>query len=209
MSHGFGGSSIGPKRAFVDFSRILNQNGYSTLRFDQPNSGNSEGDYLNTSYNEWVDTIVYFANKYLNLGYKVSLLGQSMGGAAVVIASSRLGDKIPCLLLWVPGVNEDDFKGKSDEILEENGQKFMGKYWIEVQENNFFKCLEEYTGGIHVVYGEHDKYISQEKRNQVMEAVKGKGQSIKVLKGQDHSPWEFDLCQQVYEEELVLLKKYC
>jgi len=60
-----------------------------------------------------------------------------------------------------------------------------------------------------VVYGEHDKYISQEKRNQVMEAVKGKGQSIKVLKGQDHSPWEFDLCQQVYEEELVLLKKYC
>src|SRR3989337_881522 len=113
MSHGFGGSSIGPKRAFVDFSRILNQNGYSTLRFDQPNSGNSEGDYLNTSYNEWVDTIVYFASKYLNLNYKVALLGQSMGGAAVVIASSRLGDKIPCLLLWVPGVHEDDFKGKS------------------------------------------------------------------------------------------------
>ena len=58
MSHGFRASSIGPARTFVDFARILNKNGYSTLRFDQANSGNSEGDYLDSSYNEWVNTIV-------------------------------------------------------------------------------------------------------------------------------------------------------
>lgn len=67
MSHGFRGSSVGSARTSVDFARILNKNGYSTLRFDQPNSGNSEGDYLDSSYNEWVDTIVYFANKYFDL----------------------------------------------------------------------------------------------------------------------------------------------
>ena len=119
MSHGFRASSIGPARTFVDFQRLLNNSGYSVLRFDQPNSGNSEGDYLETSYNEWVDTIVYFANKYLNQKYKVALLGQSMGGAATVVATSRtkLKNKIPCILLWVPGVNEGDFKGKPDEVF--------------------------------------------------------------------------------------------
>jgi len=75
MSHGFRGSSIGPARTFVDFARILNDNGISTLRFDQPNSGNSEGDYFESSFNEWVDTTTYFAKKYLDLGYKVLLLG--------------------------------------------------------------------------------------------------------------------------------------
>lgn len=125
MSHGFRGSSTGPARTFVDFQRILNKEGYSVLRFDQPNSGNSEGDYLETSYKKWVDTIVYFAKKYLDQGYKVALLGQSMGGAATVVAtnSSELKHKIPCVLLWVPGVNEGDFNGKPEEIFEEAGQK--------------------------------------------------------------------------------------
>ena len=66
MSHGFRASSIGPARTFVDFERILLKEGYSVLRFDQPNSGNSEGNYLKSSFNEWVDTIVYFAKKYLH-----------------------------------------------------------------------------------------------------------------------------------------------
>lgn len=208
MSHGFRGSSTGPARTFVDFSRILNKHGYSTLRFDQPNSGNSEGDYLESSYSQWVETIVYFVHKYLNLGYKVALLGQSMGGAATVIAAAKLKDKIPCILLWVPGVNEGDFNGKPDEIFEEGGQKYKGRFWMETRDANFFKCLNDYKGAIHLVYGENDRYISLELRHKVIDIVKAKGQPTKVLKGQDHSPWEYDLCQEVYKEELELLNKY-
>lgn len=43
MSHGFRGSSDDPARQFVDFQRLLNKEGFSVLRFDQPNSGNSDG----------------------------------------------------------------------------------------------------------------------------------------------------------------------
>lgn len=208
ISHGFRGSSTGSARTFVDFSRILNKNGFSTLRFDQPNSGNSEGDYLDTSYNEWVNTIVYFANKYLNQGYKVALLGQSMGGASTLVAASKLGNKIPCVLLWVPGVNEGDFNGKPEEIFEEAGQKYKGRFWMEAREGNFFKCLSNYNGGIHLVYGEKDRYISQELRDKVINVIKTKNQPFMILKGQDHSPWEYDLCQEVYKEELKFIKKY-
>lgn len=208
MSHGFRGSSVGPARTFVDFQRILNKNGFSVLRFDQSNSGNSEGDYLETSYNEWVDTIVYLAKKYLDQGYQVALLGQSMGGAATVIATSRpeLKDKIPVILLWVPGVNEGDFNGEAEEIFEEGGQKYKGKFWLEAKEADFFKCLDNYKGRIHLVYGENDKYISQELRDKAINAVKAKNEPVVVLKGQDHSPWEFALAQEVYKEELKLLQ---
>lgn len=208
MSHGFRGSSTGPARTFVDFQRLLNREGFSVLRFDQPNSGSSEGDYLETSYIEWVDTIVYFAKKYLDQGFKVGLLGQSMGGAATVVATSRpeLKDKIPVILLWVPGVNDGDFNGKPDEVFEEGGQKYKGKFWMEAREGNFFKCLDEYKGKIHLVYGEKDRFISQDLRNKVIDLVKSKGQKTEILEGQDHSPWEYDLCQEVYKEELKLLK---
>jgi dienelactone hydrolase len=208
MSHGFRGSSIGPARTFVDFQRSLNKEGFSILRFDQFNSGNSEGDYLETSYDQWVDTIVYFAKKHLDQGYKVALLGQSMGAAATVVATSRpeLKDKIPVILLWVPGVNEGDFNGNTEEVFEEGGQKYKGKFWLEVREANFFQCLDDYKGKIHCVYGEQDRYISQELRDKVINTIKEKGQSTTILKGQDHSLWEFDLTQEVYKEELELLK---
>jgi hypothetical protein len=209
MSHGFRSSSVGPARSFVDFERILVENGISALRFDQPNSGNSEGDYIDTSYNEWVDTITYFAKKYLDQGYKVALLGQSMGAAATVVATAKpeLKDKIPCILLWVPGVNEGDFNGEAEEVFEEGGQKFKGKFWLETRQANFFKCLNDYNGGIYLAYGEFDRFIEKELRDKVIDMVKKKGQQAIVLKGQDHSPWEYDLVQRIYKEELDMLQK--
>lgn len=210
MSHGFRGANPGPARQFVDFQRLLDKEGFSVLRFDQPNSGNSDGDYLDVSYKEWVDTTTYFAKKYLDLGYKVALMGQSMGAAVTIVATNReeLKNKIPCILLWVPGVNDGDFKGDMEEIFEEGGQKYKGKFWKEAQQGTTFKCLEEYTGGIHLVYGEMDRFVSQELRDKVIQIVKGKGEPYVILKGQDHSPWEFDLVQEVYKQEIAKLKKY-
>lgn len=208
FSHGFRSSTIGPARTFVDFSRILNKEGISTLRFDQPNCGNSEGDFLDSSFDEWVNTTTYFAKKYLDFGYKVILLGQSMGGATTIATTARedIKNKIPCIILWSPGVNDVDFKGGSEETFEEGGQIYKGKFWMEAQKNKIFKCLEEYQGKIHLVYGENDKFISQELRNKTIQIVKEKGQSFMVLKEQDHSSWEFEKSQEVFKIELELIK---
>lgn len=210
MIHGFRGTSTGPARQFVDFQKLLNKRGFSVLRIDLPNSGNSDGDYLDVSYDEWVNTVVYFAKKYLDLDYKVALLGQSMGAAATVIATSKqdLKDKIPCILLWVPGVNDGDFTGEYDEIFEEAGQKYKGKFWIEAHDADFFKCLKEYKGGIHLVYGEEDRYINKKLRDRVIELVKEKNQPFMVLEKQDHSPWEYDIVQNVYKAEIEKLNEY-
>ena len=208
MSHGFRGNSTGPARQFVDFQRLLNKEGFSVLRLDLPNSGNSEGDFVDVSYDEWVETIVHFAKKYIELGYEVSLLGQSMGAAATVVATSKkdIKNSIGCILLWVPGVNAEEFRGKNDDIFEEDGQKYKGKYWIEAKNSDFFKCLEQYKGAIHLVYGEMDKYISSDLRKKVIEIVERKGESSMILNGQGHSPWEYNTAQEVFKQEIDKLK---
>lgn len=209
MSHGFRGDSTGPARTFVDFANLLVKNGYSVLRFDHPNSGNSDGVYINSSFNEWIQVLVILTNKYLNLGYKVTLLGQSMGATATVAATNHelLRGKIPCIILWVPDA-KSNYNQKVDKTYEEDGQIYRGTFWGEAKNSDFFKALEDYNGGIHLVYGDHDKYVDRDIVEKTISIVKAKNQSVMILDGQDHSPWEFRVAQVVYHQELAFLNKY-
>jgi pimeloyl-ACP methyl ester carboxylesterase len=81
--------STGPARAFVDFERLLLEDGFSCLRFDQPSSGNSEGDFVDSFFSAWVETLTGLARRQLDAGNGVALLGQSMGGTATMIAASQ------------------------------------------------------------------------------------------------------------------------
>ena len=209
MSHGFRGSSTGPARSFVDFESLLLKKGFSVLRFDQPCGGNSEGDYLHSSFNEWIQTTSYFAQKYLDLGYQVALLGQSMGATTtmVVAGQDQFKDQIPCIILWVPDAKSNT-SVDPNKIYEEDGQKYQGSFWTEAAAADFCGALDKYHGGIHLVYGEHDKYVAQELREKTIAKVQAKGQPYMILPGQDHSPWDFDLVQQVYEEEIKFLLQY-
>lgn len=209
MSHGFRGNSTGPARTFVDFGRMLVKNDYTVLRFDQSGSGNSDGNYIVSSFNDWVDTIVYFAKKYLDSGYKVALFGQSMGATATVIAANRNGlkNKIPALILWVPDP-KSDIDEKAREIYEEQGQKYDAKFWQEARHSNFFKRLDEYKGRIHLVYGEFDRFVKNKDKEKVIKKVENKNQPVMILKGQNHSPWEYDVAQKVYREEIKFLNSF-
>lgn len=209
MSHGFRGSSIGPEKSFVEFESLLNSKGYSTLRFDQFGSGNSEGNFIDSSFNQWIETIAYFTQKYLKAGYQVILLGQSMGATATmaVAAKDLFKNSIPCILLWVPDPKQD-IDVDPNTVYEEAGQKYKGSFWLEAKKADFYDCLEKYQGGIHLVYGENDRYVSAEVRQNILNKVRAKKQPAMVLQGQDHSPWEHDLAKTVYESELKFIQKY-
>ncbi len=210
MNHGFRGSSIGTARTFVDFSRLLGKEGYSVLRFDQANSANSEGDYINSSFKEWVETTKYFSLKYLSLGYQIALLGHSMGGATVIAVSveAQLNGLIKCILLWTPGDYDPKYNVEAEKTYEEKGQQYKGKFWQEVGDYKIKDCLRQFKGGIHLVFGESDKYISEKSRNEFKKIVKAKGEDFLLLPGQDHSDWEFKWAWKIYQEEIQKLKKY-
>jgi len=206
MSHGFRGGSTGPARTFVDFTALLVKNNYSVLRYNQPNSGNSDGEYINSSFKEWVKTLVFLTKKYLNLGYKVSLLGQSMGATTTMIATHDVDvrNKIPCVILWVPDA-KSNYSREANKTYEEGGQIYKGTFWQEAKELDFFNALNNYQGAIHLVYGEFDKYVDKDIVKKTIKIVKEKNQSVMILKGQEHSPWLFNDAQKVYEDELNFL----
>jgi len=187
----------------------LGKEGYAVLRFDQANSGNSEGDYLNSSFKEWVETTKFLAIKYVKLGYEVALLGHSLGGATSIAAAetTELKGKVKCLLLWAPADYETQGNISSEKIYEQKGQQFKGKFLIEVEKMKIRECLKNYQGGIHLVFGESDKYVSKRLRNEFREIVESKGENYMMLPGQDHSDWEFKWAQKIYQEEIQKLKK--
>jgi len=207
MSHGFRGSSVGPARSFVSFEKLLLQANMAVLRFDQPGCGNSQGNFLDSSFNEWINTTSYFAHKYLDLGYQVALFGQSMGATNTMVVAGQedLKNKIPCIILWVPdaksGVNV-----QADRIYEEDGQKYRGQFWLEAKQADFFAALDKYPGKIHLVYGEKDRYVPLELREKTVEKIKAKNQPYMILPGQDHSPWEEKIAAVVFEQELKFLQ---
>ena len=209
MCHGFKGISTGPARAFVDFSSLLVQHGYSTLRFDQPNSGNSDGPFLESSFSEWVDTIVMLAEKYQKKGYEVTLLGQSMGATAVTVASRRvrLNEGVAALLLWVPDPITT-FDGDPAAIYEEGGQKYRGQFWQEAKEADFFSALEQFRGRVHLVYGDSDNFVDAELRERVQHVTRARGDEVLVLEGEGHSGWHEDAVRGVFAREIEMLNEW-
>lgn len=208
MCHGFRGSSLGPARTFVNFEKKLIDKGYSVLRFDQPNCGNSEGDFLNSSFKEWVNTIIYLVKKFINKNYKVCLLGQSMGATAALLAATdkSLENKITTLILWVPDP-KSYVKVKPNKIYEENGEIYKGSFWIEAKEMNFLKKLTMYKGKIHLVYGETDCFVNKKDINNVIKIIKKRKDNFMILKGEDHSKWSYAATEKVFKEELNFLDK--
>jgi pimeloyl-ACP methyl ester carboxylesterase len=143
------------------------------------------------------------------LGYEVILMGQSMGATASMIAAGEpdLKDKIPAILLWVPDPETDTEVKDPEEIHNEGGQQVKMKFWIEAHSMKFYDSLREFNHAIHLVYGEFDKYVSRELMDETIKIVEDKKQTVMILPGQDHSPWEFDVAQDVYEKEIEFLNK--
>ncbi len=68
----------------------LAQNGFAVLRFDFTGLGSSDGEFANTTFSSNVDDLVA-ASDHLRMKYSAPaiLVGHSLGGAAVLAATSR------------------------------------------------------------------------------------------------------------------------
>lgn len=77
--------------AVKNISRALTNHGFGVLRFDFTGLGRSEGDFADSHFSANVDDLIA-VNDYLIENYKAPLLlvGHSLGGAAVLVAASKL-----------------------------------------------------------------------------------------------------------------------
>jgi pimeloyl-ACP methyl ester carboxylesterase len=171
-----------------------------------------------------VDAIAELARRHLEAGRRVALLGQSMGGAATLVATSRtaIRDRVPAVILWSPGINDNaefperDFDEQpflelpfpGAEYVDEAGQRVRGGFWREAYAAGFFAALDAFKGAIHMTFGEHDRFDPEGLRRHAIARVKARGHDVTALPGQDHSSWDYDVAQEVYALEREFLRQH-
>lgn len=77
--------------AVKEISRSLTTHGFGVVRFDFTGLGRSEGEFAESYFSANVDDLIA-VNNYITKHYKQPelLIGHSLGGAAVIVAASRL-----------------------------------------------------------------------------------------------------------------------
>lgn len=187
--HGYRSSSIGPQRLFVDCARNLAKYKISSVRFDQYGSGNSEGAFVDSGFNDWVETARLIAQKYLSEGYKVMLFGQSMGGATVIAAAADLPD-LAGLVAWVPDPSVDKFTPPPNGIIEEEGQIIKSSYWQEAHDAGIALKLNKIDTPCYIVQASDDRYVSHENHTAIVSNAQ-ENHAVDMHDGYSHSSWSY------------------
>ena len=188
--HGFKGTKAGPSRLFVRAARQLADSGVSSIRFDQFGSGDSDGDFIDSSFNDWIATTAAIVEHYGSLGMRVALWGQSMGASAAIVVASNSAT-VEALVAWVPDPNIDPYVPSSDGFTEEDGQRVRDAYWREARAAKVADRLAEVRCPSHVVIAGDDAFVDEANR-QALIARAQPHHRLEVLSKLPHSAWPFD-----------------
>jgi len=201
--HGFRGTKIGPSRFFVRAARLLASRDVCSLRFDQYGSGDSDGDFMDSSFDDWVASIIGLANRYFGLGYRIGLVGQSMGGAAVIASAMALGDQLSSAVLWAPDPSVDSYE-ESEDWSEEGGERVQARYWREAHHAGLIDQYRQLQCPTMVFVPTDDIYVSAENQRSLVESA-GPHHRVVPLEGWVHSGWSHDQATLVIGQSVTFL----
>ena len=193
--HGYRGTAVGPNRFFVRAARKLEAAGVSSFRFDQFGSGNSDGDFSESSFYDWLATTKTIAKNYLDKGYGVALFGQSMGAATVISVGSELPE-ITAVVAWVPDPNIEDFKYPQSGYIEEGGQRVNAAYWQEAHNAKIADKLVSLKAPALIVQCSDDEYVDSANRKVISDNAQAH-HKIANYENYKHSSWTYDQAEEI------------
>lgn len=203
--HGFRGERTGPNRTFVTTARRLAETGIASVRFDQYGSGDSEGDFADSSFTEWVGTIVAVAQQEADRGRRVALLGQSMGASAALCAAAELS--LAAVVAWVPDANVDPYVPDPSGYMEEGGQRVRDLFWEEAHAADVPGRFAAAPAPCHLVFGTCDAYVSEENREALVRSARP-ADVVDVLDGYPHSAWTVAQTEHVIDRSIAFLSQH-
>lgn len=202
FAHGFRGERSGPNRTFVTAARRLAAVGVSSVRFDQYGSGDSAGEFMESRFLDWIDTIHALAQQHLERGRQVALWGQSMGASASLCAAAEL--PVAAVVAWVPDASIDAFTPGPDGYVEEGGQRVSNTFWEQAHDIDIPVQFRRVAAPCHLVFGTDDAYVSSENRAALLDVVKG-DDHVDVLEGYSHSAWTVEQADLVIDKSIAFL----
>ena len=110
-------------KAVRNVSRALTQNGFAVLRFDFTGLGRSEGEFADSHFSANVEDLLD-VHRYMAEHYQAPslLVGHSLGGAAVLVAASKLKDVEAVATIGAPAT-VDHVKHLFSHQVEESEEK--------------------------------------------------------------------------------------
>ena len=165
--HGYTGNKSEHAYHFRNFSRILSNNGFASLRMDFSGNGESDGEFYEFTMDTMMDEaklIFEFGKNYEGVK-RVDLLGFSMGGGVATMLSAIYKNEINKLILWsaAGSICEHIRRSFDNGIKLENGHSLIGPSFELSQamvdstyHYDTFKGIEKYTNPVLLIHGRND-----------------------------------------------------
>lgn len=167
--HGFTGHM--EEEHLVAVSRMLNENGFATLRVDMYGHGKSEGQFRDHTLYKWLTnamTVIDYARS-LEFVTDLYLCGHSQGGLTVILAAALKHDVIKGLIALAPACMIPELartggllgtRFDPDHIPEEMtvwDSHVLGNNYVRVAQTiHVEEAIDRYNGPVLIVQGEKD-----------------------------------------------------
>ncbi len=184
--------------AAARISRSLAEQGIAVLRFDFTGLGSSSGDFSNTNFSSNVDDLLTAAEALSHdYGPPNLLIGHSLGGAAVLMAASRMEGLRGVITIGAPSDVDhvkynfrDDLKTIEAEGVAEVdlvGRKFtIRKQFLEdIKSQDVLGIVKELNIPTAFLHAPNDEIVEQEHAEKLYQAA-AQPKSIIALDGADH-----------------------
>lgn len=185
-------------KAVYNISRTLALNGIAVLRFDFTGLGESEGEFSETSLSSNVNDLVS-ASQFLEAEYRVPdiLIGHSLGGAAVLVAGSRIESAKAVVTIAAPSSPDHLLRhlGRSVEEIMAQGEATVSiagrKFILSREFLEDFKMLDSQDAvrklakPLLVLHSPEDRTVSFENAIRIFDSA-NHPKSLVSLDGSDH-----------------------
>lgn len=172
-------------KAAREMAGALKAAGIAVLRFDFTGLGASEGDFANTNFSSNVDDLLNAAN-FLRDNFEAPqiLIGHSLGGAAAIVAATRISEVKAVAVVGAPaeaahvlhqfGDKHDDIENDgSAEVLLAGRPFTIKKHFVEDLKNQtVLKCAEKLNRPLLVLHAPFDQTVGVENAQRIFMAAK-------------------------------------
>ena len=194
MFHGYTGHKTEHNGHFRTLTRKLDPKGIGTMRLDFSGNGESDGEFLDFTFDTLVSDASIMVEYALNLEgvEKVSLLGFSMGGAVAGMMASKYLDKIHRVVLWSPAANILSLiRNRYVNAEKDENENAIISCWSlskamyeSLDKYDVMKGIENYKGQVFIVQGNKD--LSVPYMNAVKYAVTFPEAHVVLVDGSGH-----------------------
>jgi len=165
-------------------SRALTQDGFGVVRFDFTGLGRSEGEFADSHFSANVDDLLD-VHQYIKDNYQAPslLVGHSLGGAAVLVAASKLEDVKAVATIGAPstvshvkhlfshGIEEVEEKGEAEVNIGGRPFKIDSDFIKAFDAIDLPKTVKQLRKPLLILHSPFDKIVGIENAKQLYEAA--------------------------------------